>query len=257
MTDAYAPEWGHTTGGVVTFGTKSGTSQFHGSAFEYIRNSDTDANSFAADLAGTPKPHFERNQFGYAFGGPAAFPPHIKDANHRTFFYQTYEGLRQSQAGNFTYTVPTDLERKGDFSQTYDAQGNLIVIYDPSTTALQPEGSTKCTSAPVAPGQTVYCRDPFPDNKITNLDPAGKAMMSSYPSPNQHGLGQSSVNNFFSASPSSSTQDTVNSRLDHRFNDSHSIFLHFDWFQRYNYYGDPYRNGLSPRATISACPATT
>ncbi len=64
LTDAYAPEWGHTTGGVVTFGTKSGTSQFHGSAFEYIRNSDTDANSFAADLAGTPKPHFERNQFG-------------------------------------------------------------------------------------------------------------------------------------------------------------------------------------------------
>jgi hypothetical protein len=52
LTDAYAPEWGHTSGGVVTFSTKSGTDKLHGSVFEYIRNSDTDANSFAADLAG-------------------------------------------------------------------------------------------------------------------------------------------------------------------------------------------------------------
>jgi len=68
---------GHTSGGVVTFSTKSGTDKLHGSVFEYIRNSDTDANSFAADLAGSPKPHFERNQYGYAIGGPAAFHPII------------------------------------------------------------------------------------------------------------------------------------------------------------------------------------
>lgn len=254
LTDAFAPEWGHTSGGVVTFSTKSGTDRLHGSVFEYIRNSDTDANSFAADLAGSAKPHFERNQYGYAIGGPAAFPPHYHDANHKTFFFQTYEGLRQSQAGNFTYTVPTALERQGDFSQTFDAKGNLIVMYDPSTTTLQQPGSTACTSTPVAAGQTVYCRSPFPGNKITNLDPAGNAIINSYPLPNQHGAGQSSVNNFFSASPTSSTQDTVNSRLDHRFTEKHSIFLHYDWFQRYNYYGDPFGNGLSPTGNHQRLP---
>ena len=254
ITDAYAPEWGHTSGGVVTFSTKSGTDQLHGSVFEYIRNSDTDANSFAADLAGSAKPHFERNQYGYAVGGPAAFPPHYRDANHRTFFFQTYEGLRQSQAGNFTYTVPTALERQGDFSQTFDAKGNLIVMYDPSTTTLQQPGSTTCTATPVAAGQTVYCRSPFPGNKIPNLDAAGKAIIDSYPLPNQHGAGLSSVNNFFSASPASSRQDTVNARLDHRFSEKHSIFLHYDWFQRYNYYGDPYGNGLSPTGNHQRLP---
>jgi hypothetical protein len=254
LTDAYAPEWGHTSGGVVTFSTKSGTDKLHGSVFEYIRNSDTDANSFAADLAGSPKPHFERNQYGYAIGGPAAFPPHYRDANHRTFFFQTYEGLRQSQAGNFTYTVPTALERQGDFSQSFDTKGNLIVIYDPSSTTLQPAGSTACTATPVAAGQTVYCRSPFPGNKIPNLDPAGKAIINSYPTPNQHGSGLSSVNNFFSASPTSSIQDTVNSRLDHKFTEKHSIFLHYDWFQRYNYFGDPYGNSLSPTSNHQRLP---
>jgi hypothetical protein len=256
LTDAYAPEWGHTSGGVVTYSTKSGTNQLHGSVFEYIRNGDTDANSFAADLAHAAKPHFERNQFGYAFGGPAAFPPHYRDANHRTFFFQTYEALRQSQAGNFTYTVPTMLERQGDFSQSHDAKGNLLVIYDPSTTDRQPVGSTACTATPVTATQTVYCRTPFTGNKIPAplMDTVGKAIMGSYPMPNQPGLGLSSVNNFFSASPTSSIQDTVNSRLDHKFSDKHSVFLHFDWFQRYNYFGDPYANGLSPTSNHQRLP---
>lgn len=256
LTDAYAPEWGHTSGGVVTYSTKSGGNNLHGSVFEYIRNSDTDANSFAANLARAAKPHFERNQFGYAFGGPAALPPHYRDANHRTFFFQTYEALRQSQAGNFTYTVPTALERTGDFSQSYDTKGNLLVIYDPSSTAVQPVGSTACTPTPVTAGQTVYCRTPFLNNKIPagEMDTVGKAIIGSYPAPNQAGQGQSSVNNFFSASPTSSIQDTVNSRLDHKFSEKHSIFLHFDWFQRYNYFGDPYANGLSPTSNHQRLP---
>ena len=257
LTTAYAPEWGRTSGGVVTFATKSGTDRLHGSIFEYIRNSATDANSFNANLAGQAKPHFERNQFGYALGGPVAFPPHYRDKGHRTFFYSTYEGLRQSQAGNFTYTVPTALERQGDFSQSFDAKGNLIVIFDPSSTMLQPAGSVNpaCgVTSPVPAGTTVYCRTPFPGNKIPNLDAAGKAMINSYPLPNQHGQGQSSVNNYFSNAPTSSIQNTINFRIDHRFSDKHSIFSHFDWFQRYNYFGDPYKNNLSPTSNHQRLP---
>ena len=246
LTDAFSAEWGRTSGGVVTFATKTGTDRLHGSVFEYIRNSDADANGFNADLTGAAKPHFERNQFGFAVGGPIAFPPHYHDQDHKTFFYTTYEGLRQSQAGSFFYTVPTALERKGDFSQTFDTNGNLIVIFDPSTTALQPVGSTKCTSAPVAPGQTVYCRSGFAGNKITNLDAAGAALLSSYPLPNRQGTGRSSVNDFFSNTPTSSTQNTFHARVDHKFTEKQSMFARFDWFQRFNYNGDPYGNGLSP-----------
>lgn len=254
LTTAYSAEYGRTSGGVVTFATKPGSDELHGSVFEYIRNSDTDANSYNANLAHVAKPHFERNQFGFALGGPVAFLPHYKDAEHKTFFYATYEGLRQTAAGNFTYTVPTRAERNGDFSQSYDAQGNQIVIFDPSTTALQPVGSTVCTSTPVAAGQTVYCRKPFAGNKIPNLDPVGKAIINSYPMPNQHGQGLSSVSNFFSASPTQSVQNTVNFRIDHKFNDKHSIFAHYDWFQRFNYYGNPFGNRLSPTGNHQRLP---
>jgi len=256
LTTAYAPEWGHTSGGIVTFATKSGTDKFHGSVYDYLRNSDLDANSFTSDLAGVAKPHFQRNQYGYAVGGPVTFPPHYHDTNHRTFFYTTWEGLRQSQASSFLYTVPTALERTGDFSQSY-INGNLLVIYDPSTTQLQPAGSTKCTTTPVTASQTVYCRTAFPGNKITNLDPAGKAILNSYPLPNAS-LGTNSSTgantNYFSNAPTSSTQATVNFRLDHKFNDRQSIFAHFDWFQRFNNFGNPYNNNLSPVANNQRLP---
>jgi hypothetical protein len=160
LTSPYAAEWGRTSGGVVTYAQKSGGDRYHGSVFEYIRNSDTDANSFNADGAAytnpvtkvttpyTPKPHFERNQFGFAAGGPITTTAHryLNDV-HRTFFFVAYEGLRQSQAGSFQYTVPTALERTGDFSQTKDSLGNLIVIYDPSTYVQQTSGGSACPSS--------------------------------------------------------------------------------------------------------------
>ena len=246
LTTAYSAEWGRTSGGIVTFATKSGSDRLHGSIYEYIRNSYTDANTFLDDETHAPKPHFGRNQFGFALGGPVAFPPHYHDEGHRTFFFVTYEGLHQSTASSFLYTVPTALERRGDFSQTFDSKGNLIVIYDPSTTTLQPVGSTACTSTPVVVGTPVYCRTPFAGNKITNLDTAGMKLINSYPLPNIAGTGLSSVDNYFSSSPVTSLQNTVNFRFDHRFSDKHSIFAHYDWFQRHNTFGDPYTNGFSP-----------
>jgi hypothetical protein len=259
LTTAYSAEWGRTSGGVVTFATKPGGDVIHGSVYEYIRNSDTDANTFGNDQTHpvTPKPHFERNQFGFAAGGPITLPRHYHDAGHRSFFFITYEGLRQSSAAAATpYTVPTALERQGDFSQTRDSNGNLIVIYDPSTTTLQPVGSTACTTTPVTAGQTVYCRSPFPGNKIptADLDTAGMKLINSYPLPNRAGQGSSSVNDFLPSYTTSSTQTTVDLRIDHKFNDKHSIFGHWDRFQRFNYFGDPYANGLSPTANHQRLP---
>lgn len=238
LTTAYAPEWGRTSGGIVTFATRSGTNTLHGSVFEYLRNSVLDANGYNADAAGLKKPHFQRNQFGYALGGPVRLP-HLYNGENRTFFFSTYEGLRQSQAGSFTGTVPTALERKGDFSQTRDVNGNLIVIYDPRTTRLDP-------SAPA--GATQYIRTPFLNNVIPSsfLDATGVALLSYYPLPNQPGQGASSTNNYFSNATTSSNQNTIGLRIDHKISEHHSIYGRFNWFQRNNVFPDPYGNGLSP-----------
>jgi Carboxypeptidase regulatory-like domain len=235
LTTAYAPEWGRTSGAIVTFATRSGTNEYHGSLFEYLRNSALDAAGFNANAAGRANPHFQRNQFGYAFGGPVLLP-HLYDGKNRTFFYTTWEQLQQSQAGSFLGTVPTALERKGDFSQTKDANGNLIVIYNPTTTTPDP-------SVPAG-----YVRTAFPGNQIpvSMFNQVGVNVLSHYPLPNQPGQGASDVNNYFSGAATSSSQNTVDTRVDHRFSDSQSIFARFDWFQRFNNPADTYGNGFTP-----------
>jgi hypothetical protein len=237
LTTAYAPEWGRTSGGIVTFATKSGTNQFHGSAFEYLRNSALDANGFNANAAGLGKPHFQRNQFGYSMGGPVLLPG-IYEGRDRTFFFTTFERLLQSKAGSFLGTVPTALERQGDFSQTRDVNGNLIVIYDPRTTTLDP-------TAPA--GTTRYIRTPFQGNAIPQqyLNTVGLNLLKNYPLPNRPGQGASSINNYFSNAATTSSQNVFNVRIDHRVSNSHSIFGRYDWFQRFNNPADPYGNGLS------------
>jgi hypothetical protein len=103
--------------GVVTLITRNGSDQFHGAIYDYFRNSALDANSWANNNVTpdqrTPKPNFHRNQFGANIGGPVW-------SSHHLYFFGGYEGLRQpGSLGRTLYTVPTALERKGDFSQTY------------------------------------------------------------------------------------------------------------------------------------------
>jgi hypothetical protein len=237
LTTAYAPEWGRTSGAIVTYATRSGTNEYHGSLFEYLRNSALDAAGFNANSARIPNPHFQRNQFGYAFGGPV-YIPRVYHGKNKTFFYTTWEQLRQSQGASFLGTVPTALEREGDFSQTRDTNGNLIVIYDPTTTRPDP-------AAPA--GTTRYIRTPFQNNVIppSLQNAVSLNLLGYYPLPNQSGQGLSNTNNFFSNAPVVGSQNTVDSRVDHRFNDNHSIFIRFDWFQRFNNPADPYGNGYS------------
>ena len=80
------------------------------------------------------KPSFQRNQYGFQAGGPVAIPRFYNGRN-KTFFFGSYEQLNDSTPGaGFTSTVPTALERTGDFSQTFNSNGTPLVIYDPSTT---------------------------------------------------------------------------------------------------------------------------
>jgi hypothetical protein len=233
-TSAYAPEFGRTSGGTVAYALRSGTNAFHGTLFEYLRNSDLDANGFNADKAGQPIASFRRNQFGGTFGGPIWLPKLYKGRD-KTFFFFAYEGLRDSSAGSFTGTVPTALERAGNFSQTKDSNGNLIVIYDPTTTRPDPSAPT---------GTTRYIRTAFPGNIIpaSELNSIATKMLSYYPLPNQAGVGQSSTNNYFSNAPGTNTDDKVDFRIDHRLSDRQLLYAHVDYFSNHifqnNYYGN-------------------
>ena len=236
-TDAYNPEFGRTSGGLVTYALHTGTGQFHGSVFEFYQNEEMNANGFNADHTTpvTPKGHFSRNQYGGSFGGPVLLPK-LYNGRKKTFFFFSYEGLRDTFAGSFLGTMPTKLERTGDFSKTFDASGNLIVIYNPYTTTV---------------GTGTYSRTAVTGNNINNIpgvtiNPVGQALVNLYPLPNQTGVGGSDLDNFFSNAPNTDDNTVFDIRIDHQFSEHNSIFGHLSDFTNHINYSDYFGNGLSP-----------
>src|ERR1019366_7263212 len=121
LTSDYTAEYGRNGAGVITVVTKSGTNDFHGSAFEFLRNTDFDANSYFNIQAGIPRNNLKRNQFGATFGGPIV--------KSRLFFFVSYQGQRQIQ----TDVLPqqqtfTTAELGGDFSQAVNGGPDPNVV---------------------------------------------------------------------------------------------------------------------------------
>jgi hypothetical protein len=116
----YSAEYGRNGGGIITEVTKSGTNQWHGSAYDYLRNGDLDANSFFNHLDGNPRDPLRRNQYGASFGGPIDIPRLI-DGRNRFFFFVAYQGQKQSDLTTPLFSqvnVLTPAEvASGDFSQ--------------------------------------------------------------------------------------------------------------------------------------------
>jgi hypothetical protein len=125
QTNTYSAEFGRSGSGIINLIYRSGTNQFHGSAFEFLRNSNLDANGFFANRNGTPLPNFKRNQFGATLGGPVELPK-LYRGRDKTFFFFGYEGLRQGSANNLNTVVPTLAQRTGDFSKTLNAAGQQV-----------------------------------------------------------------------------------------------------------------------------------
>ena len=127
----YDAQYGRTAGAVINLTTKSGTTEFHGTAFEYLRNDNLDANSFFNNRSNVGKSEFKRNQFGGTIGGPIW-------KSRRIFGFFGFEALRESSPTTRIATLPTERERNGDFSQTFNANGTRAIIYDPRTTRPDP-----------------------------------------------------------------------------------------------------------------------
>src|SRR5262249_38695481 len=130
-TNGFKAEYGRASGGNLSFASKGGTNQYHGSAYEFLRNDALDASSYFEDRRGILK----QNDFGWSFGGPV-WVPKIYKGKDKTFFFSTMEWFRNRRAGQpFNTSVPTPEMFNGDFSKWVDAAGNVIPIYDPTTTA--------------------------------------------------------------------------------------------------------------------------
>ena len=200
QTSNFSAEFSNSAGGVVNITTKSGGDQYHGSAYEFIRNDAVDANNFFANGGKTP---YKFNQFGVSFGGRI---PKMKE----TFFFASYEGLRWVQTAVVLGTVPTLAQRQGDFSQTLDANGNVISIYNPFSASY---GAN---------------RTAFQGNKIPQSmwDPVAKNILKWIPMPNVTNS-VNGVNNFFSETGSSIYKDTASIRIDHSFTTSQKLNVLF------------------------------
>lgn len=187
QTTNFDSEYGWTLGGVVNMVTQGGINQFHGAAWEYLQNTVLDANNFSGNYNHTPRTSSHINTFGAHFSGPI-----IKN---KLFFDYTYENLRQVIPDPFVVSVPTALQKTGDFSQTYSAPGQQQTIYDPFSTTTD------------ATGQLV--RTPFPNNVIpaNRLDPVALKILSYIPNGNVPGNSVTGLNNL------------VNSGTSHKFTD--------------------------------------
>ncbi|MPZ16910.1 MAG: hypothetical protein GEV06_03175 [Luteitalea sp.] len=196
--NAFSAEFGRTTGGVVNIVTKGGTNELHGTVYEFHRSSGLDARDFFSNRSGDPDPpSWNRDQFGGNFGGPIR--------RNKTFFFANYEGLRQAIPFTFTSTVPTLLQRQGDFSETRGPNGELITIYDPASLQRLPDGQR--------------VRSPFSGNVIPpdRLDPVGQAVLGYYPEPNVAGDPVTNTNNYVSINNGTANMNNYGARVDHNF----------------------------------------
>ena len=197
ISNSYSAEYGQSQSGVVTLATRSGTNQWHGNLFEYARNEALNARSFFA----ASRPKFRQHQFGGSVGGPIR-----KDQTH---FFVTYERTQQVTGGTTFWTVPTPQQRQGDFSQTLNAQGRPILIYDPATT----QGNV---------------RQPFANNMIplARMDPVARATLPYWPEPNLPGT-ITGANNYSSNTRPFLNRHIVVGRGDHQFNPRMQLMVRY------------------------------
>jgi hypothetical protein len=228
QTNNLGPEYGRFAGGVINLTTKTGTNSFHGTAYEFLRNRVFDARGYFArkcNSSGTScvpidKPAFTQNQFGGNAGGPI-----IKN---KLFFFGGYEGYRLRKGNTLTTTVPTALERSGDFSQSG------FPIYDPLT-------SVNCTQGGGA------CRTAFSSNKIPpqRLDQTAVALLNYFPMPNQPGEKNNLVENYSSGGDI----NQYNARIDYNLSDSQRIFGRYTHNKILSLPDSPFKDVCSDRCT--------
>lgn len=219
LTNGISSEYGRLSGGAVELVTKSGSNEFHGQLFEFMQNDVFNANSWFQNSQGGRKVHFTQNIFGGYVGGPISIPKLYKGQD-RTFFTFNYEGTRRRQAGALQVTsVPTEAERRGDFSQTI-FNGIAPVLYDQDGPVVY-EAATNTYRRQLLLGDGKR----IPENRI---HPVSRALLQSVPLPNRAPRPGTSSNQNYAAPQSAKTDgDLWSFRIDHLLTSSHRLFGRF------------------------------
>lgn len=233
QTNSNSSEYGRYSGGIINLSSKSGNNEFHGSAYEYFRNTVLNANSFFANATGTGKQPFKQNQYGLTGGGP------IK--KNKMFFFAGWEGFRSRQGANYLATVPLPEMYTGDFSGYRNASNAIIPIYDPLT---------QCgtgANGPCASGQTVQ-RTQFPGNKIpaSRINPVSAKLLG-FPLmalPNLPGQQYTHNFNFSALAVQGGNNDQVNGRWDYNVSEKLRVFARFSRWSSQSLPFAPFGNGI-------------
>lgn len=230
QSNSFSAQFGFSSGNVINMVTKSGTDNWHGDVFEFLRNSAADARNY---FDHQPQSHFDRNQFGGTLGGPISLP-HVYSGRGKTFFFLSYEGLRAASPVTTTQTVPTSAMLGGDFSATLgsavlDSNGNRVLdylgravftnaVYDPYSARQVTAGQKDPVSGLVATATGVIM-DPFggvngsaPTNIVPSarFDKLSSTLLKYYPQANRSGA----TNNYVFSGSSPQQQDSFSIRID-------------------------------------------
>jgi hypothetical protein len=248
QTNAYSAEFGRGNGAILNAVIKSGTNQFHGDVYEFLRNSVFDAQN-AFDVLG--KQPYQQNQFGFTLGGPI-----IKN---KTFFFGDYEGLRVRQAIPQLVLIPTPTEIGGDFSSFLDTTTPAMAV-DPNTglptnqVALDCSGNTtyagEIFNSRLAEASTLnpngMCGVPIMNHGQLNVFPTGSIdalatrLSALFPQPNVNLSG----NNFLSDPKKKETRNNFDIRVDHTFSQKDNAFVRFSYEDQSSFIPSPFNNEL-------------
>lgn len=231
QTNAYDAQVSRATTATINMETKSGSSAYHGGLYEFNQNNVLNALPY-----GTPadkKPVIHLNSYGGTFGGPVRIPK-LYNGKEKTFFFVNFEGLRNSNPTPTFRSVPTELERSGDFSQSFTMLNGVkypINIYDPSTV--------------VAGG----ARTQFTNNVVPSarLNPIALNLLKYVPLPNYAAdLTQgNNVNDFRSSAARTDKMATISLRFDHQWNDSNRSFAVYRWNTNDELQGNDFANAAT------------
>jgi hypothetical protein len=210
LTSNYSAEYGLSSGGTMTMAFKSGTRDFHASAWEFLRNEDLDANNFFSNASATPKPLNRLNTYGFNIGGPVYIPKVYNSDKQKTFFFYNMEWRKLLQGGSLNTVVPPTSAYGGNLGSTK--------ITVPLASQLSAAQITRFTALGLSPGQQ------FPNNVIpaSLLDPNVQLLLKDgvFPAPN-------SGSAFFGGNnaPTNVREEIV--RIDHHFTDKFWVFGHW------------------------------
>ena len=228
QTGSYTAELGGAGGGQVNIVTRTGTNEYHGTVYEFLRNDVFDARTFNEMEESN---HLVRNNFGASFGGPIV--------RNKSFFFVNYEGLRHTRSQTMISTVPTEDEINGMFEMSG------ATIYNPFSSRPNPGFDP---TRPISPSNPQIIRDPFPDNMIPEnlIDPKAQLFLRKYiPRPNMEmgmmGCGMTMMgaptvvgagvdcNNYLDVRNLHHVTDQATFRFDHTFNSDNSLFARYSF----------------------------